>query len=83
MTQPHDFEAALAAFKSGKWDFVDSVIIENALAFTIKMLGEPSDGMLGAAFEVTRSEWSDPVAHFNSHFKAMTSQAMKEVEDGQ
>jgi hypothetical protein len=32
---------------------------------------EPTEEMIKAAFDTTRSEWSDPVRHFVSHYKAM------------
>jgi hypothetical protein len=38
---------------------------------------EPTEEMIQAAFRTTASEWSDPVGHFVSHYKAMITEAQK------
>jgi len=38
---------------------------------------EPNEDMILAAFNVQRSEWSNPIGHFVSHYKAMLSAAPK------
>jgi len=38
---------------------------------------EPNEDMVLAAFNVQRSEWSNPIGHFVSHYKAMLAAAPK------